>query len=255
MTQFEREDLVERYLAGEMAPDQEAEFFLHVAVDDELQRTLKAFRIMDKAISRDRESGAGERSRYREHIMAMLAASPAVVGEGAAGASSTTGGTAAAGIGAWKTAIIAIVTGGLAAATAIVVAPRIIGSDDPAPAVREVSPNDIPRMEEPGGEVKGQKSEVKRGDVPRMEEPGVNREPVGRKAVKESVPSRTERSGGARAAGARRGEEVRQETPPEATDPARRTDGDSGPYVKLPDRSSDNVTIPAEVEPPKLENE
>ena len=47
MTQIEREELVERYLAGEMSQTQESDFFLHVAVDDELQRTLKAFRIMD----------------------------------------------------------------------------------------------------------------------------------------------------------------------------------------------------------------
>jgi hypothetical protein len=157
MTQIEREELVERYLGGEMNQAQESDFFLNVAVDDELQRTLKAFRIMDQTIVKDRELVVPERSRYRENIMAMLATTQVVAGGGAAasvgassgsagssvaassstsipaaagasgtaaGASAGTGGVLGAmGLGAWKLAAIAVVGTMLTIGTVMVVSP------------------------------------------------------------------------------------------------------------------------------------
>ena len=75
MTQYEREELVERYLSGEMTSAQEGEFFLVAAVDEELQRTLKAYRIMDRAMMNDRDVAVTENSQYRNRVMGMLAAS------------------------------------------------------------------------------------------------------------------------------------------------------------------------------------
>ncbi len=84
MNQIEREELVERYLAGEMSQPEESNFFLHVAVDDELQRTLKAFQIVDRTIQSDRDQAVSEHSPYRDHVMALLIATPAVISGGVA---------------------------------------------------------------------------------------------------------------------------------------------------------------------------
>lgn len=121
MTQIEREEIVERYLAGELSQADEANFFLHVAVDDELQRTLKAFQIMDRTIHADREVQVPERSRYREHIMAMLAVTPAMISGGmvAAGSNVVSSGTAAVSAGTGST---------LAAAGGFGIAKMVVGA-------------------------------------------------------------------------------------------------------------------------------
>lgn len=251
MTQIEREDLVERYLAGEMNPAQEAEFFLHVAVDDELQRTLKAFRIMDRAISNEREAVIGERSRYREHIMAMLAVTPAVITDGGVAgtaASSGSAGTAGtvAGLGAWKTALIAIVAGGVAAGTAVVVIPRIIGGDEPAPAVRTVSPGDLPRMEAPSLQQEQAPQQVLPNEVQEAKEEN-NAERNDGTAASISVRKSRQPVGG-QAAG------IRQATSPDAAPATKAGRKDSGSYVKLPEKSPEEVKIPTEVTRPRSEN-
>ncbi len=120
MTQIEREEIVERYLAGELSQADEADFFLHVAVDDELQRTLKAFQVMDRTIQADRDVEVPERSRYREHIMAMLAVTPAMISGGmvAAGSNVVSSGSAAVSAGAGST---------LAAAGGLGIAKMVVG--------------------------------------------------------------------------------------------------------------------------------
>ncbi|HVZ41124.1 MAG TPA: hypothetical protein VHI13_17730 [Candidatus Kapabacteria bacterium] len=140
MNQIEREELVERYLAGEMSQAQEADFFLNVAVDGDLQRTLKAFQVMDRFIQGDREHTAAETGRYRQRIMGILAATPGAAigtvagtaagsssGAGAAGAAGTgaasgasTVGAAAAG-GFLKTVVAVVVGGSLVGGTALVI--------------------------------------------------------------------------------------------------------------------------------------
>lgn len=122
MTQIEREELVERYLAGEMSQIEESDFFLHVAVDNELQRTLRAFRIMDHAIRSDREVVVAERSPYRENIMALLAATPIAggVGAGMAGSASSAAGTASTGASSVAGSASAAVSSAGVASTAVV---------------------------------------------------------------------------------------------------------------------------------------
>ena len=83
MNQNERDTIVDRYLTGTLSSAEESDFFLAVAVDPELQRTLKSFQIMDRVIARDRDSVPAQ-GRYREHVMGMLAASHVIAGGGAA---------------------------------------------------------------------------------------------------------------------------------------------------------------------------
>lgn len=251
MTQIEREDLVERYLAGEMNPAQEAEFFLHVAVDDELQRTLKAFRIMDRTIGNEREAAISEQSRYREHIMAMLAVTPAVVsGGGVAGTAASSGSAGAAGtaagLGAWKTVLIAIVAGSVAAGTAVVVIPKIIGGDEPAPAVRTVSPGELPRMEPPSLQEEKGPQQILPNEVHEAKEQN-NAERSDGTAASNSVRKSRQPVGG-QAAG------IRQAASPDAAPATRSGKEDSGSYVKLPEKSPEEVKIPTEVARPRSEN-
>lgn len=84
MTHLEREYLVERYMAGDMSAAEEGNFFIHVAVDDELQQMLKAHRLMYGAIRSDSDTAVPETAPYRSHILGMLAASHTAVGDGAA---------------------------------------------------------------------------------------------------------------------------------------------------------------------------
>ena len=55
MTRSERERLVEQYMEGSMDFAQEENFFIQVAIDEELRRTLKAYRIVEEAIRKERE--------------------------------------------------------------------------------------------------------------------------------------------------------------------------------------------------------
>lgn len=156
MTQIEREELVERYLSGEMNPSEEADFFLHAAVDDELQRTLKAFRIMEHAIQHDREMVVAERSRYREHIMGLLAVTTPIAGAGVgstAASGSISGGAAAgsgasvagsggflgAGLGLWKTIVLSVVAGSAMVGTTLFVLSDKNGDAVPATSPAAVS--------------------------------------------------------------------------------------------------------------------
>ncbi len=240
MTQIEREDLVERYLAGEMTATQESEFFLHVAVDDELQRTLKAFRIMDKAILNDRESAVAERSHYREQVFGMLAAtqvaggaaattgtSSAAAGGGGAGAS---GAGLAGTLGVWKSVLISLVAGGLAVGTAAVVFPSITGTGRPAQQQGQVAPQPAPAQIAPQNADAGSGSATEQsGAVP----PDV-RESAETPAstTRRSAPSGTGKT------------LVRQKTgTAETSAPAAREE-----YLKMPAKEDGNVVIPAEVE-------
>ncbi|MBS1913847.1 MAG: hypothetical protein JST22_17800 [Bacteroidetes bacterium] len=167
MNQIEREELVERYLAGEMNQAQEADFFLNVAVDGDLQRTLKAFQVMDRFIQGDREHTVTENSRYRQRIMGILAATPGAAvgtiagtaagsssGAGAAGASGTgaasgasTVGAAAAG-GFLKTVVAVVVGGSLVGGTALVInhyqTPEPVRAVAPATESPRIAPPSLP---------------------------------------------------------------------------------------------------------------
>lgn len=76
MTRIERERLVEQYLEGSMDFAQEENFFIQVALDDELRRTLKSYRIVEEAIRKEREAGSREHAAARYVVAGMLAATP-----------------------------------------------------------------------------------------------------------------------------------------------------------------------------------
>lgn len=76
MTRTEREQLVEQYLEGSMDFAQEENFFIQVALDDELRRTLKSYRIVEEAIRKEREAGTREHAAPRYAVAGMLATTP-----------------------------------------------------------------------------------------------------------------------------------------------------------------------------------
>jgi hypothetical protein len=89
MKQAECEQLVDRYMSGDMSVSEEQDFFIQVAVNDELRQTLKAYRVVDTALRKDRSvpRPAGN-DRSRANIMAMLAATAPIAGAGAGAAGS-----------------------------------------------------------------------------------------------------------------------------------------------------------------------
>lgn len=205
MTQIEREELVERYLSGEMNSAEEADFFLHAAVDDELQRTLKAYRIMENAIRHDREVVVAERSRYREHIMGLLAITPVTAGVAggasstsgaAAGASAGTGSTGggffAAGLGLWKTIAVTVITGTVVAGSAMMILPKKGEQTRTAPAVSAPA-GETPRMAPAIDSMPVETSPDAQSEDAAEEAPVVDETPAPRKDVRSAEP-RTERA-------------------------------------------------------------
>lgn len=72
MTRTEQERLVERYLNGEMNSADEQEFFIQVAVDNNLRQTLKAYRIVDSAIRKHRDAVPSRHAELRSKVVDML---------------------------------------------------------------------------------------------------------------------------------------------------------------------------------------
>lgn len=133
MNQNERDALVDRYLAGQMSSGEESDFFLKVAVDPELQRTLKSYQIFDRVVERDREAVPAQ-GRYRGQIMALLAATKVATGGGAAAGlihaqtaatagAAGAGGAAVAGFIGLKGIIAAVIGVGVIGGTVAVIVP------------------------------------------------------------------------------------------------------------------------------------
>lgn len=72
MNRMQREELIERYLAGAMTPVEEERFLIEVASDPELRHDLKASQVIDSAIRKDRSLGAVPTGRMRAEIAALL---------------------------------------------------------------------------------------------------------------------------------------------------------------------------------------
>jgi hypothetical protein len=127
MNNMEREKLVEQYLNGELSGSQEQDFFIKVAVDNDLRRTLRAYMIVDTAFRVDRDAVASERPAVRARIMSALEASS--IGQtattGAASNATAAGNTISVAkwsLPFWKNAVIAVV------ATAITVGGYLVGT-------------------------------------------------------------------------------------------------------------------------------
>ncbi len=237
MTQIEREGLVERYLSGEMTVAEESDFFLHVAVDDELQRTLKAFRIMDQAIQNDAATAVAQRSHYREQVFGLLVAShPVAGGEGGAPVASAAAGTTAGMLGVWKFALISMLVGGLAVGTWFVL-PLIQGIEQPASIPPQVAPQGASEtvLPVPGMPVD---TGVRDAAIGSEATGGIPSEVGEAKVEQRAVPARTTR-----------GASVRKSAAGVRDTAARSTEGDDArePYIQLPSTSQDEIKIPTEL--------
>lgn len=101
MTQNEHEMLVEKYLAGDMNTAEESDFFINVALDNNLRQTLRAQHTLRRAFAADLQTAVPQQAAYRSSIMALLATTQVIGGAGiGAGASGAASGSGAAGAGA-----------------------------------------------------------------------------------------------------------------------------------------------------------
>lgn len=80
MTQIEREELLRRYIDGQMSLEQEHEFFIEVALDKELRHGLKAQREIDEAMQADRgQPTPSEYASLQSSLATVLAATPGAI--------------------------------------------------------------------------------------------------------------------------------------------------------------------------------
>lgn len=80
MTRVEREELLRRYLEGEMSLEQEHDFIIQVALDKELRHELKAQQTIDRAFRKDRVVDPSAYASLQSAVSAMIAA-PAATAE------------------------------------------------------------------------------------------------------------------------------------------------------------------------------
>lgn len=72
MTRREQERIVGRYLGGELTGAEEQDFFIQVAVDNDLRQTLKAYQVVDSALHKHRETIPVQHPESRERMVMML---------------------------------------------------------------------------------------------------------------------------------------------------------------------------------------
>ncbi|MEO5931891.1 MAG: hypothetical protein ABIR47_18295 [Candidatus Kapaibacterium sp.] len=89
MTRSEQEKLVERYLGGDMNSSQEEEFFIQVAVNNDLRQTLKAYRVVESAIRKHRDTVPPHHAESRARVIALLSAGAAAQPHAGSGAATT----------------------------------------------------------------------------------------------------------------------------------------------------------------------
>ncbi len=75
MTRSEREQIIQRYLSGEMSSAEEGDFFVQVALDRELRHDLQAQQMIESAFRKDREAERSGHTALRTRVAAMLVAS------------------------------------------------------------------------------------------------------------------------------------------------------------------------------------
>ncbi len=78
MARNDYEALLERYVNGTLSAAEEEEFFIHVALNRELRNDLKAQRILQDAMQKDRNAEPVQHTALRSRVAETLAASPAV---------------------------------------------------------------------------------------------------------------------------------------------------------------------------------
>ncbi len=73
MTRSEREAHIQRYLSGAMTSAEEQDFFIQVAVDDDLRLELKAQRTVESAMRKERDALFTSHAGLRERVATSLA--------------------------------------------------------------------------------------------------------------------------------------------------------------------------------------
>lgn len=128
MTRVEREQMISRYLGGELSTAEEQDFFIRVAVDKELRQDLRAQRTIDSALRKDRDAESTGHTAVRMRVAAMLAATPGAGSStpaeplpraSAGAADGLAGSSAASGIVATKW-LVTVAVGALVAAAVLV---------------------------------------------------------------------------------------------------------------------------------------
>jgi hypothetical protein len=79
MTRSEREQIIQRYLSGEMSSAEEGDFFIQVALDNELRHDLQAQQTIESAFRKDREAERTGHTALRTRVASMLAGAPSPV--------------------------------------------------------------------------------------------------------------------------------------------------------------------------------
>lgn len=110
MNRSERERLIERYLNGEMTSHNEEEFFIQVALNEEMRQELKAHRTIESSIRKEREAERPEHTALRQRVAAFVVANPMPTSvpnqpAGTSGGSVSVGAAAAGGVvigGIWQ---------------------------------------------------------------------------------------------------------------------------------------------------------
>lgn len=157
MTRSEHEHLVERYLSGRMSPADEQEFFIQVAVDSNLRQTLKAYRVVESAMQKHRDSLPAQHLASRAKLISRLEGARAGESAMETGGRALTG-SGAAGMGVrWSMAAVAaaaLTVGALVIGPLINrdAAPRVAtpaSSGASAPAMTRPSAPTMPRQNAP----------------------------------------------------------------------------------------------------------
>ncbi len=73
MKRSEREQLIERYLDGTMTSLEEQEFLIEVAANSELRTELKAYKVVESAVYKDRAADVVSYASLRTHMIGVLA--------------------------------------------------------------------------------------------------------------------------------------------------------------------------------------
>lgn len=82
MIRADRDRLIERYMNGQMTQGEEEAFFINAAVNPELRQELKAHRLVETAVRKDRDGLATGHAALRNRVAATLtSATPAPVVE------------------------------------------------------------------------------------------------------------------------------------------------------------------------------
>jgi|GEM_PF-4173859 len=136
MIQPERDNSIERYIDGSMAPDERREFLDRLDHDEAMQAALHAEALIATAIRNDRAATPGPSAASRTAFLTMLASLPepnAPLSNADAGGTPTGGGLAASGI---TKAIVTTVVGVAVTVSAVMMLPHRSPSPAPRPIER-----------------------------------------------------------------------------------------------------------------------